>query len=505
MALQPCRITSSELVEGNLKLTRYFPAAPVQNSLGTASTTPNGGAESYVELAKAINTLGDFRLSTSVNSVRWANNPAAIDFTAATAHTYLQEYDFDQGLVGYKQTGAPVMKFVPSAVSAVSGDVGSQCFCMAIDLETSNGLEISGLNAEEQSDISLIARFSQMQGSGFAYDVFTHIDSMIVLKENNVKVILTIGFRINSVKCMFYNKMGELNPVYEYIELCLDSWDSSSSAGAGFEGSSSPANQIQYSWPQFYFNSKKPVVAAMKVISAEIPFVFDVINSRNNTFVYTIGGVPTTITIPVGTYTGTSLATQLQTLLAAVTAGMTVTWSDTTLRFTFTQTISAVAWSLTFGSRLTPYSVIGFLPNTITSAVGVASTIVSPTVASVTGPYYLYLNSRTLGSMVNFNLPDGAATGAGPELCRIPINVNFGSVIFYNDPDPEKYFDFFIGNQITTFDFYLTLGSDQYQKPLDMKGAPWSLKIGMLCYRDATTNLGKRPASMMRGENSYIK
>jgi hypothetical protein len=64
--------------------------------------------------------------------------------------------------------------------------MGSQCFAMAIDLETSNGLEISGLNAEEQSDISLLARYSANQSSEMIYDVFTYIDAMVVLKENNV-------------------------------------------------------------------------------------------------------------------------------------------------------------------------------------------------------------------------------------------------------------------------------------------------------------------------------
>ena len=72
--------------------------------------------------------------------------------------------------------------------------------------------------------------------------------------------------------------MGELNPTYEYMELCLDSWDSSNSGGSAFEGSTSPVSQIQYSWPQFYFTSKKPVVAGMKVLSAEIPFVFDTVS-----------------------------------------------------------------------------------------------------------------------------------------------------------------------------------------------------------------------------------
>jgi hypothetical protein len=298
--------------------------------------------------------------------------------------------------------------------------------------------------------------------------------------------------------------MTELNSTFEYVELCLDSWDSSTSGGTSFEGSTSPANQIQFSWPQYYFTSKKFVVAGMKILSAEIPFVFDIVTTRNNTFQFTLAGVPTTLTIPTGTYTGTTLAAALQTLIQTVSPGFLVTWSSTTLKFTFTFSGGAFTWGFIFPSRATAYSLMGFLPNSTTTQFGNGS-FTSVTVASPTGPYYLYVNSRAVGSLVNFNLPDGAATGAGPELCRIPINTNYGGVILYTDPDPEKYFDFFIGNQITTMDFYLTAGSDQYQKPLDMKGVSWSLKIGFLVYRDASPNLGKRPASMMKGQTSMIK
>jgi hypothetical protein len=166
--------------------------------LSVGANIPNGGAESYVELAKAINTLGDYRLSTSVNSTRWALNPASATF-ASGAHTVLPELDYDQGLIGFKQTGAPVLRTIPSATSAISGDVGSACFGMAIDLETSNGLEISGLNAEEQSDISLIARFSAAQAAGFSYDVFTYVDAMIVLKENNVNILFILGLGTHTI------------------------------------------------------------------------------------------------------------------------------------------------------------------------------------------------------------------------------------------------------------------------------------------------------------------
>jgi len=295
--------------------------------------------------------------------------------------------------------------------------------------------------------------------------------------------------------------MGDygLNNALEYVELCVDSWDASASGGQTFEASTSPTNQIVYSWPQYYFTSKKLQVAGFKVLSAEIPFVYDVITPANNTFIYTASGVPNTITIPTGTYTGPQLATQLQTLLGAVSAGFTVSWSSQLLKFVFTQALG-ITWGFTFTARNTAYSPMGFLPGTTINAVtGIGSQLVSPIIAQVTGPYYLYVNSRRIGSLINFNLVDGSATkGIGPEVARIPVNVQHGSVIFYNDPDTNKYFDFFIGSQFDNIDFYLTLGSDQYQKPLDMKGSPWSLKLGLLCYRGAQSNLYEKPVSMSK-------
>jgi len=189
-------------------LTRYFPASPVQNSTAPGSTRPNGGCESYVELAKALNTLGEPR-SLSCNAANWALNPGSTSFADGT-HGIFLDGDYDFGLVGFKASGAPVFIKKSLSQSSISGDLASGCFAMAIDLETSNGLEISGLNAEEQSDISFLARFSAAQQTGFSYEVFTHIDSMIVLKENNVFLLLTLGSGAYSIKvnCMIYNKNG---------------------------------------------------------------------------------------------------------------------------------------------------------------------------------------------------------------------------------------------------------------------------------------------------------
>lgn len=171
---------------------RYFPAAPVQCSSNVGSGTSNGASEAYLELQKALNIVGDYRLSTSCNTSKWGlQNHAGL----------LQEYDYMTSLRAVADTGVTSVATVESKINAFSGDLGSQCFAMAIDLETSNGVEISGLNAEEQSDIALIANWKSGQQSGAtttlngnvitggvptALEVYSYYDAMIVLRENNV-------------------------------------------------------------------------------------------------------------------------------------------------------------------------------------------------------------------------------------------------------------------------------------------------------------------------------
>ena len=47
-------------------------------------------------------------------------------------------------------------------------------------------MEISGLNAEEQSDISLMATYSAPQAAGYVMEVYAFFDAMLILRENNV-------------------------------------------------------------------------------------------------------------------------------------------------------------------------------------------------------------------------------------------------------------------------------------------------------------------------------
>jgi hypothetical protein len=47
-------------------------------------------------------------------------------------------------------------------------------------------LEISGLNAEEQSDIAFLGNWARPQAATFVLEVYSYYDAMIILRENNV-------------------------------------------------------------------------------------------------------------------------------------------------------------------------------------------------------------------------------------------------------------------------------------------------------------------------------
>lgn len=170
---------------------RYFPAAPVQLSTVIGGSICNGGAEAYVELEKALNIVGDYRLSTGCNVLKWAI-PVATGTT--TIHgspltTGFNELDFCCGVYSWTNSCPSTYDITTPNVTSgnsFSGEQGSGCYASAVSLETSNGIEISGLNAEEQSDIAFIANWSAAQQAAFSLEVYSYFDAMIILRENNV-------------------------------------------------------------------------------------------------------------------------------------------------------------------------------------------------------------------------------------------------------------------------------------------------------------------------------
>lgn len=169
---------------------RYFPGSPVECSSTAGAAVTNGATEAWLELQKALNVVGDYRLSVSANPLRWGLTPYSAQLSSISN---LSELDYITDVVGFSTTsgneGQPIGAVVPVASATAGncfhGTVGSSCFAMSIDLETSSGVEISGLNAEEQSDISLIATYSSAQNSNFIVEVFAYFDMMMILRENN--------------------------------------------------------------------------------------------------------------------------------------------------------------------------------------------------------------------------------------------------------------------------------------------------------------------------------
>jgi hypothetical protein len=151
---------------------RYYPAAPVVCTTATLGVS-NGCSEAFVELQKGLNTLGNNQLQSNVNALTYG-------FHATTASS-----ESDYGYYGTSIRNGDIN----STVSADGGNMGSQQFGIGLSLETTGGTEISGLNAEEQSDVILQLQFSSVptiNGGTPIYTVFAYYDAMLVLRENNV-------------------------------------------------------------------------------------------------------------------------------------------------------------------------------------------------------------------------------------------------------------------------------------------------------------------------------
>jgi len=160
---------------------RYYPGAPVQLAFNTGSSYNNGGAESFQEMQKFLNNVGDYRLQPNVSTLNWA-----VSANTTTSINLLSEYDYSYDLIGYQQTGQQITVLREQTTSAYAGNLPSSCYANCINFETSNGVEISGLNAEEQSDIAYVVRWSAPQAPGFLVECYPYIDKMLVLRPNNV-------------------------------------------------------------------------------------------------------------------------------------------------------------------------------------------------------------------------------------------------------------------------------------------------------------------------------
>lgn len=280
------------------------------------------------------------------------------------------------------------------------------------------------------------------------------------------------------------NNFG-LNGSYNYTEYEFDSFDSVTPMNS--------SNAIT-DWPKFYLGKPLQNVAAVKVLSASIPFTYYTINESNNTFVleefdglsWNVAG---TVTIPPGTYTPALLTPELGTAITVVGgANYTAVFDTVTQKYTFSSD-GLAPFRFVFGStgdqaKTNPRLILGF--NGGTSDASAPSDLIAPNVAEVDGPPYIYINSRSLGALTELYLPGNGIVnppqgGAdGPQIARVPVNADFGKRILYTDPDSQKWFGLQNTNLNGGLDLYLTLGTADNTEILNLNGGRFCVKLGIL-------------------------
>ncbi len=276
-----------------------------------------------------------------------------------------------------------------------------------------------------------------------------------------------------------------LNDNYDYMELELDSLDS----GNGPPGQAGVTGASPLDWPVFYVGGRTgtlPQVAAIKVLEAQIPFSYYVFSTENVSFMVSYdGGVYTYVTLDIGNYDISAMEAELSAKLTAVCgATFTVTYISRLQKFQFVCPAGhnfSFKFNLSTNSgNINPRLWIGFPGGETFSTV---DTMVSPNVISLGGPNYLYLCSSKIGQTTSIFLPKGAVNlsggNQGPQLAKIPADVNSSGVIFYKDPDPQKWFNF-EDSTLNEIDLYLTMGNTTAQTPLRLNGLPFSVKLGVL-------------------------
>lgn len=106
------------------------------------------------------------------------------------------------------------------------------------------------------------------------------------------------------------------------------------------------------------FGKTFTVVVGMELLDARIPTTEQTITSDRNTFMYQVGsGTVRTVTVDPGTYTASTLVSEMNTQFTAHGDGMSVAYSATTQKLTF----SAGADFSIFPSRSTMRRVLGIV------------------------------------------------------------------------------------------------------------------------------------------------
>lgn len=271
-----------------------------------------------------------------------------------------------------------------------------------------------------------------------------------------------------------------------YYEINLDSRDATSTADAAY-------SSLDY--PLFELGGKLPLqrIAYMKILSASIPFSYYVINTENNTFTLTDTSGVFLITLKPGTYSSTSMATELTTKLtaSASTFTYTATFDSDDQSFSIVNgSVLSLLFTFTFsGLRTSIAPNLGFSTGVNTSQTHTASTgnQLKGSATQLLGASFLYVNSNTVGNDVGMFLPKGslAFANGGPQMTVVPTQGVYGDDIHYVDPCPQQWFDMQGMDSLTKMDMFITDGDTLAITKFN--GKSFSVKIGLMLQNESQT------------------
>lgn len=282
-----------------------------------------------------------------------------------------------------------------------------------------------------------------------------------------------------------------VNDVFEYNEIHLDSHkaDNRSSGTA-------------HTNPSFALQPALPNVMGIKLLNAQIPFtwhiVTDQVGSQNNLF--NLNGTP--YIIPVGSYSAVDFLSTLNGLTDVTDQSTAPDQSSTlpgpllaywnvdspTQRLTVVLPDSPATTPvvLTFPQLGSAARLFGVDPD---KSPGTFSQTLTHTPylfdypLNIAGPNYLLLTSRAIAPRVNKNVRiNGSSTPSPTILAKIPVPVNFGDVILYEDHNPGYAFDMGLEN-LQNVD--LTLLDGDTLLPITIDNS-WSVTLMALTQRETS-------------------
>ena len=242
----------------------------------------------------------------------------------------------------------------------------------------------------------------------------------------------------------------------ESIQIHLNSEDSIKQySGTGY---------VEFSLPFFTVPSTSTLYCS--VVHANIPYSFYNINVLNNTLVYLISNVLTSITIPIGNYTASTLLQQLTLLLPNT---FTITYNSKQNTYTFTNTSNqfTFVYSSTIGFS-TCFGLLGFTNvSQASTANGTIQTLTSNSLINLAPVrcicIYTTLHTGSISTLAPLNQN---------ILCSIPVSTAPFTMISYKSTDKYR-----VNLNTNVFNNIIIKLTDQECNTLNLNNINWSLTL----------------------------